>query len=176
MPNFKELEENLIDVVKEFQAKIGYSKDPIYLYYPLESLNSLLDIDNDTASMRETLSEFVKVNGISQNIKYSNEGNRFCIIIPEDGSTYIHKEVQDSEFLLDFIEEIGKHGQIFEDIKKVFEKHSDKVVIEKIDSAEFDYVFYFEDGIPDKYRYCVKFEGEHTIYHRFTEKDYLALK
>lgn len=176
MLNFKELEENLIDVVKEFQAKIGYSKDPIYLYYPLESLNSLMDTDEDIAGMQEALSEFVKVNGISKNIKHSNEGDRFCITIPEDGLTYIHKEIPDSAFLKDFIAEIGKHGQTFEDIKAVFVKHSDSVVIEKIDDGEFDFVFYFGDGIPDKYRYCVKFEGEHTIYHRFTEKDYLALK
>jgi len=175
MPDYKELETNLIDVVKEFQAKIGYSKDPVYLYYPLDSLNSLLNTDFDINGMNEALSCFLNNNDISSNIKYSNDGDRFCIIIPEDGATYIYKEVPNSLFLLDFISEIGKHERTFDDIKKVFEKHSNSVRFEKMSNGEFDYVLYFEDGIPDKYRYCVKFEGEHTIYHRFTEKDYLKM-
>lgn len=33
-------------------------------------------------------------------------------------------------------------------------------------------IVYFEDGIPDDYRYCLSLEGEHMIYHKFTPEDY----
>jgi hypothetical protein len=38
--------------------------------------------------------------------------------------------------------------------------------------GEFDYLVYFEDGVPDDYRYCITDEGCHLIYHRFTPEDY----
>ena len=41
-----------------------------------------------------------------------------------------------------------------------------------MNSEDFDYVVYFQDGMPDDYRYCIKFEGCCVIYHRFTPKDY----
>lgn len=36
---FKRLEKNLIDIIKEEQAKLGFRKEEIRLYYPLISLN-----------------------------------------------------------------------------------------------------------------------------------------
>ena len=36
----------------------------------------------------------------------------------------------------------------------------------------FVFLVYFEDGIPDDYRYCLSLEGEHMIYHKFTPEDY----
>ncbi len=37
--NYSKLETSLIDVIKEEQAKLGYRKEKISLYYPLVSLN-----------------------------------------------------------------------------------------------------------------------------------------
>lgn len=42
----------------------------------------------------------------------------------------------------------------------------------KTTGTGFDYLVYFEDGIPDDYRYCLSLEGEHMIYHKFTPEDY----
>ena len=36
--HFEKLEQNIIDLVKEEQAKLGYRKECIRLYYPLSSL------------------------------------------------------------------------------------------------------------------------------------------
>ena len=36
---FHELEENLIDMVKEQQAKLGFRPEVIRLYYPVSTLN-----------------------------------------------------------------------------------------------------------------------------------------
>ena len=35
---FEKLEQNIIDMIKEEQAKLGYRKESIRLYYPLSSL------------------------------------------------------------------------------------------------------------------------------------------
>ena len=39
--HFEKLEQNIIDLVKEEQAKLGYRKECIRLYYPLSSLMHL---------------------------------------------------------------------------------------------------------------------------------------
>ena len=36
---YDKLEKNLIDIIKEEQAKLGFFKEDIRLYYPLSSLN-----------------------------------------------------------------------------------------------------------------------------------------
>lgn len=39
---YDKLERNLIDIIKEEQAKLGFFKEDIRLYYPLSSLNLFL--------------------------------------------------------------------------------------------------------------------------------------
>ena len=43
--DFARLEKNIIDVIKEEQAKLGYRKEKIRLYYPLSSLNHFFQLD-----------------------------------------------------------------------------------------------------------------------------------
>ena len=50
--------------------------------------------------------------------------------------------------------------------------NDEKLNMEKTTGTGFDYLVYFEDGIPDDYRYCLSLEGEHMIYHKFTPEDY----
>ena len=42
MTGFEKLENSLIDVIKEEQAKLGFKEEKIHLYYPLSSLNHFL--------------------------------------------------------------------------------------------------------------------------------------
>ena len=42
MADFEKLKQNVIDMLEEQQQKLGYQKETIRLYYPLESLNHLL--------------------------------------------------------------------------------------------------------------------------------------
>ena len=44
--DFARLEKNIIDVIKEEQAKLGYRKESIRLYYPLSSLVHLTGEDS----------------------------------------------------------------------------------------------------------------------------------
>ena len=45
--NYNRLETSLIDVIKEEQAKLGYMKEKISLYYPLSSLNHFFGNETD---------------------------------------------------------------------------------------------------------------------------------
>ncbi len=40
---FDRLEKNLIDIIKEEQAKLGFRKEDIRLYYPLRSLKQIFE-------------------------------------------------------------------------------------------------------------------------------------
>jgi ADP-ribose pyrophosphatase len=59
-----------------------------------------------------------------------------------------------------------------EEVLAQFKKWSSHVRVEKANHGEFDLLAYFEDGQPDAYYYCLKQEGHHVIYHRFTKEDY----
>ena len=59
--DFARLEKNSIDVIKEEQAKLGYRKEKIRLYYPLSSLNHFFQLDVDETGMQEKLSRFLSM-------------------------------------------------------------------------------------------------------------------
>lgn len=173
--NFESLKKNLMDVIEESQIKLGYAKTSIGLYYPLDSLNRLLDADLSIEEMQDALLEFSKSAKESLgDISCTHEGTRFCITVPEEGVAYVHQETGDHHFLKEFIRQTETCNCSIDAIVQIFKRYSDKVVCRKIDNGEFDYLIYFEDGNPDEYRYCIKFEGSHVIYHRFTPKDYEA--
>lgn len=172
-PDFKAFEVNIIDIIKEEQIKLGYHRETIRLYYPMESINHILGTDLPREELQEALDKFcLFVKARLGKVKHSNREERFCIMIPPEGVTYVHEEVEENVFLTEFIAKIQEHGCKLEDYLEVFHRHSDKVKCEIMKEEEFDYMIYFEDGQPDDYRYCIKFEDVHTIYHRFTKADY----
>ena len=172
--NFESLENNIIDVIKEEQIKLGYRKETIRLYYPMESINNLLGADLSVDELSKVLDEFcIYVKEHFGELVHSHNNTRFCFVIPPKGVTYVHEEIKDRKFLQEFIETISRHHISIEDILLVFQRYSDNVICEKMSNGEFDYLIYFEQGIPDAYRYCIKFEDCHAIYHRFTYADYV---
>lgn len=171
--NFQKLEENILDVLKEQQIKLGYRSETVRLYYPLASLNRFLETECDGKEMQEALREFAKEEENKLGlILISGREERFCLAIPPQGVCYVHEHMGEHEFIRDFIGTIEKHGCTIEDILQQFYKYSDHVHVEKADHGEFDYLIYFEDGKPDDFRYCITDEGCHMIYHRFTAGDY----
>lgn len=170
---FEALEDNIIEVIKEEQIKIGYKEETIRLYYPLESICNLLGNSYTTTKIHDILEQFCEfTKGKLGEVTYSNKGTRFCFIIPPSGVNYVHEKAKDNYFLKEFIETMTSHDCDLDKILNVFHKYSDKVTWCKMDNGEFDYLIYFEDGEPDHYKYCVKFEECHAIYHRFTKVDY----
>lgn len=181
MADFERLTNNIIDMLVEQQLKLGYMSESVALYYPLESLQGLMDVAFDEAEMLHSLNGFCdEVENILGRIAISSRNGRFCLRIPPQGGAYVHNLIDNQledkyRFLNDFLGEIIKHNLQIADLVKTFKKYSDCVVLRQLSDDDFDYLIYFEDGKPDDYRYCIKYEGEHATYHRFTEQDYSKL-
>ena len=171
--NYNRLETSLIDVIKEEQAKLGYMKEKISLYYPLSSLNHFFGGETDAAGMMEILKDFPSyIEEKFGEVAVSHRGDRFCFTVSEKASEYVHNNMKENEFIKDLIGLISHHGCKMEDIIELFRQHSDQITIEEMHSDEFDYMICFENDPEDTYRYCFKDEGCHIIYHRFLPEDY----
>lgn len=168
---YERLEKSLIDLVKEEQAKLGYRKEMIRLYYPLSSLNHFMETNADSEEMQELLADFPKAaEDIFGEVGITHVKDRFCFALSEKASEYVHENMKPNEFIKELVELVAKHGCTMEDIEVLFRSHSDKIVAEPMDNGEFDRMIRFEEG-EDKY-YCFKDEGCHIIYHRFLPEDY----
>ena len=169
---YERLEKSLIDLVKEEQAKLGYRKEMIRLYYPLSSLNHFMETNADSEEMQELLADFPKAaEDIFGEVGITHAKDRFCFALSEKASEYVHENVKPNEFIKELVELVAKHGCTMEDIEVLFRSHSDKIVAEPMDNGEFDRMIRFEGG-EDKYYYCFQDEGCHIIYHRFLPEDY----
>lgn len=166
--------ENILDVIKEEQIKLGYQREKIRLYYPLASLNQFFKSTDTVSKMHHKLVNFSentreKLGGI----QISNEGERFCLCIPEEGAEYVHQHIPQNDFLCQLVELVRGHGVKIEQVLELFFRTGSKVHFEQ--TAENDFLLYFEDGVPDKYYYCFTQNEFHMIYHRFRKEDYEAL-
>lgn len=183
--NYDNLQRSLIDVIKEEQAKLGYYREVIRLYYPLSSLNHffgtnvgademqrILDGTGEqdhtpiAAGMNEALSDKLGM------VEVSHRGDRFCFHIPPEGVEYVHENTTENEFIRELVQLVAKHGCTIEEVYQLFTKHSGHVRREPMENGEFDVRIWFEDDAEDPYYYCFKQEGEHMIYHRFLPADY----
>lgn len=183
--NYDNLQRSLIDVIKEEQAKLGYYREVIRLYYPLSSLNHFFgtNVEADemqrildgtgeqdhtpiTAGMNEALSDKLGM------VEVSHRGDRFCFHIPPEGVEYVHENTTENEFIRELVQLVAKHGCTIEEVYQLFTKHSRHVRREPMENGEFDVRIWFEDVAEDPYYYCFKQEGEHMIYHRFLPADY----
>lgn len=100
---FKRLEKNLIDIIKEEQAKLGFRKEEIRLYYPLISLNHFFEADDDVDEMQTRLEQFPEeVKKKLGDICVTHKKDRFCLHIPEQGSVYVHEHTAENEFIKKF--------------------------------------------------------------------------
>jgi exonuclease VII small subunit len=175
--NYEMLEKVICDTIKEEQIKLGYEKETIRLYYPMRSLAHILEEDIiETGKMDEALAAFAdKVEINLGRLLISHSGDRYCILIPPVGATYVHDSYDDNPFLVAFIDTVRKHDCTLDHVLEVFRNFSNQVVCEKSETDEFDYIIYFNDNGNDDYRYCIKFDYGHTSYHRFSKKDFAFL-
>lgn len=175
--NYTLLEKVICDIVKEEQIKLGYEKETIRLYFPMSSLVNILEEDlSDTESLDEVLRDFITALGDKLgSLEISHKGDRYCILIPPEGAAYVHESYEDNPFLTTFIRAVSQHGCSLERLLEIFRAYSDHVICEKSRTEEFDYVLYFGEDNSDDYRYCIRFEGGHTTYHRFLPRDYEQL-
>lgn len=168
----EKLEKNLMDLIKEEQAKLGYRKESVRLYYPLQSLCHFYACKDSADEMQQRLSDFPSsVSDTLGAVEVSHRGERFCFVIPESGTEYVHTQTSEHEFITQLVSLIGSHHATMEQIKALFEAQRVPCVITDMDSDEFDVMIRFTEG-EDPYYYCFKDEGCHVIYHRFLPEDY----
>ena len=185
--DYNNLEQSLVDVIKEEQAKLGYYREDIRLYYPLSSLNHFFGTNVDEEAMQSILDGKSKGNTDNEQIavgmnamlsdklgmvEVSHRGDRFCFHIPPEGVEYVHENTKENEFIRELVNLVAKHGCTIDRVYELFTAHSNQVGREKMDNGEFDERIWFEDDADDPYYYCFKQEGEHMIYHRFLPEDY----
>lgn len=177
--NSDKMIQNIIDQIKEAQIKLGYVKETVRLYYPTESLNRMLGTQAKDA---EELLAFLENTAVFSDtvlgkLRFAVCKGRIEVSIPPEGAKYVDREIPAPAFLIDIIKLFGEnHHCGLADVCAVFEKYSKDYVCEKMpEGMDFDDVLYFCDGTIDAYYYCIKEEMGHTIYHRFTKEDYLAL-
>lgn len=174
MPDFQKLKNSITDVMEEYQLKLGYQKETVRLYYPLESLNHLLGTSAEKEEMRTLLKQFREYAKELGSLRFSDREKRFCIVVPPEGAEYVRQTVPQNTFLKGLIQLVSAHGCTLGQVCDYFRTFSGQTVIRKM-SEEFDLLLYFPDGKPDSYRYCLRQEGDHVVYHRFTDADYQEL-
>lgn len=173
MTGFEKLENSLIDVIKEEQAKLGFKEEKIHLYYPLSSLNhffSAQDSADEMAARLQNLPEEL-ISKLGE-VRVSHKGDRFCFYIPEPGSVYVHENMKENEFIKVLIELVQKHECTKVKLLDLFASYWEKTECREMDNGEFDFYIRFLDKADDTYYYCFKDEGFHFIYHRFLPEDY----
>lgn len=199
--DYSNLERSLIDVIKEEQAKLGYYREDIRLYYSLSSLNHFLGMDVNADKMQKILEGTGENVDETRNIvegkeagsataepivagmnatlsdklgmvEVSHRGDRFCFHILPEGVEYVHENTKENEFIRELVNLVAKHGCTINQIYELFTARSDRVGREKMDNGEFDERIWFQDDADDPYYYCFKQEGGHMIYHRFLPEDY----
>ena len=179
---YARLEKSLIDIVKEQQAKLGYRKEIVRLYYPLSTLRHFFECagdDNKIAAGMISEQQMLAPNNLPKQltdtigeIKITAKNERFCIEIPPEGSEYVHENTADNEFISELIALVGTHGCTMEQITELFYKYSDDIEKKDMQNGEFDCYIRFLNEPDDTYYYCFHDEGCHIIYHRFLPQDY----
>lgn len=170
---FERLEKSFIDFIKEEQAKLGFFREDIRLYYPLSSLNHFFDSEDNQEQMLTRLKNIpASLTEKLGEIRVSAKNDRFCFHIPQKGTLYVHENTDENEFIKKLVALLARHGCTMEEILELFHSQSDHIIYEEIHNGEFDCLIRFADDPSDPYYYCFHDEGCHIIYHRFLPADY----
>ena len=177
------LEQSLIDIAKEEQAKLGFRKEAIRLYYPLSTLNHFFDTTDTQEEMQKRLNRLPGL--LTQKLgtlAVTAKADRFCFHIPEQGSVYVKEHTKPNEFIQKLVELVGMHKTTMEMIHALFVQQAKEagdalqqpveIETQQMDNGEFDWMYRFVNDPEDSYYYCFKDEGIHIIYHRFLPEDY----
>lgn len=177
-PDYGRLRDYLCDMLREEQLKLGFARETIRFYSPCASIGHILGLsDRSEDAVMKALEGFADtVREDFGEITISRcSGERICFLIPAQGAVYVHEHGADAPFLAELIDCFGRHGIVPQDVQAIFERWSTQVRCMHIGNVEFDDVYYFADGVPDAYYYCVKFDEGHAFYHRFLREDFEEL-
>lgn len=176
--DYDRLRDYLCDMVLEEQLKLGFERETIRFYSPCASVAHILGLKE--CSCEKVIQALQMFGSYAADtlgeIQISRcSGERICFLIPAQGASYVHEHWNAKPFLEELIACFSRHGITLQDVQNIFSKWSDSAKCIHIGSNEFDDVFFFEDGNPDDYWYCVKFDEGHAFYHRFLRADFEKL-
>ena len=118
---YERLEKSLTDTIKEEQAKLGFRKEAIRLYYPLSSLNHFFDVQEGEEQMLHRLQHLPETwQEKLGDVGVTAKKERFCFYIPEQGSVYVHEHEKPDEFIRELVELVGRHGCTMQEIRELF--------------------------------------------------------
>ena len=169
------LEQNLSGVIAEMALKLGLTGVPLSLNYPCASLGRMLGVADDPQALQPALDAFFAARkdlfGAAEAVPHEDG---FCLPIPAEGVAGVMSQAPAAAFLRDLIQTAQTPGATADDLLAAFRRHSDRVHVEPVDNDEFDLLVYFEDGVPDDFRYCIDQHDGFASYHRFSREDYEA--
>lgn len=169
------LEQNLSGVIAEMVLKLGLTGVPLSLNYPCASLGRMLGVADDPQALQPALDAFFAARkdlfGAAEAVPHEDG---FCLTIPAEGVARVMSQAPAAAFLRDLIQTAQTSGATADDLLAAFRRHSDRVHVEPVDNDEFDLLVYFEDGVPDDFRYCIDQHDGFASYHRFSREDYEA--
>lgn len=169
------LEQNLSGVIAEMVLKLGLTGVPLSLNYPCASLGRMLGVADDPQALQPALDAFFAARkdlfGAAEAVPHEDG---FCLTIPAEGVARVMSQAPAAAFLRDLIQTAQTPGATADDLLAAFRRHSDRVHVEPVDNDEFDLLVYFEDGVPDDFRYCIDQHDGFASYHRFSREDYEA--
>ena len=89
--NREKLLKNMTDQVKEAQLKLGYAKETVRLYYPVDSLNTILGSNaKDDQEMLTLLRKAFEEKSSLGELHFHSHAGRVEISIPPEGSQWVH--------------------------------------------------------------------------------------
>ena len=169
------LEQNLSGVIAEMALKLGLTGVPLSLNDPCASLWRMLGVADDPQALQPALDAFFAARkdlfGAAEAVPHEDG---FCLTIPAEGVARVMSQAPAAAFLRDLIQTAQTPGATADDLLAAFRRHSDRVHVEPVDNDEFDLLVYFEDGVPDDFRYCIDQHDGFASYHRFSREDYEA--
>ena len=169
---------NIEDQIEEAQIKLGYADESVRLYYPLDSMNDILKSKyvNNVDCINSLLSNEEFVNSELGEVELNDHGRNIEVVIGRNGVKYVYENGETSKFLVEFINAFAdNHHLKIDEIKKIFAKYGKYSCVDVPESSGFKWAIYFCDDGCDEYVYCINEEMGHTIYHRFTKRDYEKL-
>lgn len=175
MAELSALRRNLTGMLQEVLAKLGYADTPVTLYYPADSLARVLGVPAEEAALTEALTAFAAyAEADFGSVTFRGRNGRWGVTVSGKGLRYVRDNEPPSAFLKEFLAAVSRHGVTVDEVAAVFARYG-RPVLTPIESPEFDVLLTFENGTPDAWCYCLKQEGHHLTYHRFSAADYAAL-
>lgn len=115
------------------------------LYYPAESLRRSLSLD-ETEDLAKALSAFCKnVQPRLGMLAISAVKDRYCVEIPEEGCSYIEREIPVPELLQNLLQVITTPGNTMEQVRNCFSSYAEKMhtTVEETHPRSMRWAMYF---------------------------------